>query len=221
MASHRRTRKQSGQPGVPPARKRKFVPIAAALLGVGVLAVVVFLNLPGCERKTAKTGAKSKPVATTSAKESGIPPPGLVQTGEAAKPAAEAAAPTGEAATASPANAGATADRRASASEAKRGFDVLKGKWVRPDGGYVVEVKSVDDRGKMEASYSNPRPIHVAKAEASQDGPATKVFIELRDVNYPGSTYNLTYDPQSDQLKGIYYQAALQQQFEVFFVRMQ
>ena len=97
---------------------------------------------------------------------------------------------------------------------------MLKGKWLRPDGGYVVEVRSVDDRGKMEASYSNPRPIHVAKAEASQDGPATKVFIELRDVNYPGSTYNLTYDPQSDQLKGIYYQAALQQQFEVFFVRM-
>ena len=108
----------------------------------------------------------------------------------------------------------------AAAVAPKAEFQRLKGKWLRPDGGYVVEVKSVDDRGKMEASYSNPRPIHVAKAEASQDGPATKVFIELRDVNYPGSTYNLTYDPQSDQLKGIYYQAALQQQFEVFFVRM-
>jgi len=33
------------------------------------------------------------------------------------------------------------------------------------------------------------------------------VFIELRDVNYPGSTYSLTYEPASDQLKGIYYQA--------------
>jgi hypothetical protein len=55
---------------------------------------------------------------------------------------------------------------------------------------------------------------------ASRDGAAVEVFIELRDANYPGSTYNLTYDPQSDQLQGIYYQAALQQQFEVFFVRM-
>jgi hypothetical protein len=45
------------------------------------------------------------------------------------------------------------------------------------------------------------------------------VFVELRDVNYPGSTYALTYDAERDQLKGIYYQAAMQQQFEVFFVR--
>ena len=49
---------------------------------------------------------------------------------------------------------------------------------------------------------------------------ATKVFIELRDVNYPGSTYDLTYNPQADQLQGSYYQAALQQQFDVSFVRM-
>ena len=39
-------------------------------------------------------------------------------------------------------------------------------------------------------------------------------------MNYPGSTYTLTYDPASDQLKGVYYQAALQQRFEVVFVRM-
>jgi hypothetical protein len=189
-----------------------LAPIVAALLGVRVLAVVAFLNLSGCQPEIAKTGAKSEPVATTSAKESGTPPPGLVQAGEAARPAAEAA-PV-------PPTAIATADRRATPSEGKRGFDVLKGKWLRPDGGYVVEVRSVDDRGKMEASYSNPRPIHVAKAEASRDGPATKVFIELRDVNYPGSTYDLTYDPQSDSLKGIYYQAALRQRFEVAFMRV-
>ena len=68
--------------------------------------------------------------------------------------------------------------------------------------------------------YFNPKSIHVAKAEASRDGDATKVFIELRDVNYPGSTYTLTYDPASDQLKGIYYQAAEQQRFPVIFMRM-
>ena len=62
--------------------------------------------------------------------------------------------------------------------------------------------------------------INVSKAEASQDNGAIKVFIELRDANYPGSTYNLTYDPGTDQLQGIYFQAALQQQFEVFFVRV-
>lgn len=100
-------------------------------------------------------------------------------------------------------------------------FQKLKGKWLRPDGGYVVEVRGVEDGGRMDASYFNPRSIHVAKAEASWDGAATKVFIELRDKNYPGSTYSLTYDPRGDRLAGIYYQAALQQSFEVFFVRME
>ena len=72
----------------------------------------------------------------------------------------------------------------------------------------------------MEAAYFNPRPIHVARAEASRDGSATKIFVELRDVNYPGSTYTLIYEPTNDQLKGIYFQAALKQQFEVFFERL-
>ncbi|MGH7818129.1 MAG: hypothetical protein ACREOR_12125 [Candidatus Binatia bacterium] len=107
----------------------------------------------------------------------------------------------------------------AAVTVAKPDFQKLKGQWLRPDGGYVIEIKSVDDSGKMDAAYFNPKPIHVAKAEASRDGATTKVFLELRDVNYPGSTYTLVYVPQSDQLKGIYYQAARQQNFEVFFVR--
>jgi len=98
-------------------------------------------------------------------------------------------------------------------------FEKLQGRWVRPDGGYVLEIRSAATDGKLDASYFNPRPINVAKAAALQDGQAVKVFIELRDVNYPGSTYTLVYDAASDQLQGIYYQAALQQQFEVFFER--
>jgi hypothetical protein len=99
------------------------------------------------------------------------------------------------------------------------GLDKLKGKWQRPDGGYILEIRSVETGGKLDATYSNPRPIHVAKAEASQAGATIKVFVELRDVNYPGSTYDLVYEAATDQLAGIYYQAALQQRFEVVFVR--
>ncbi len=98
-------------------------------------------------------------------------------------------------------------------------FPKLKGRWVRTDGGYIVDIKNIDEHGRLDAAYLNPRPIHVASAEASHDGLATKVFIELRDVNYPGSTYELTYDQRSDQLTGTYFQAVQQQRFEVTFER--
>jgi len=108
----------------------------------------------------------------------------------------------------------------ATGSDNKLEFQKLKGRWQRPDGGYIMDIKSVASDGATDAAYFNPKSIHIAKAEASRDGADTKVFIELRDVNYPGSTYTLTYDPASDQLKGIYYQAVERQRFPVAFVRM-
>lgn len=106
------------------------------------------------------------------------------------------------------------------AAEGNPEFQKLKGQWRRPDGGYVLAIKNIAESGVMDAAYFNPSPIHVAKAEASREGDATKVFIELRDVNYPGSTYALTYESATDQLKGIYYQAVERQNFDVAFVRM-
>ena len=100
------------------------------------------------------------------------------------------------------------------------GFSRLVGKWLRPDGGYVLQVRMVGSDGKMEAGYFNPSPIHVSRAEASRDGGAVKVFVELRDENYPGCTYTLRYDPEKDTLHGVYYQAALQESYDVAFVRM-
>ena len=100
------------------------------------------------------------------------------------------------------------------------GFDALNGRWLRPDGGYILEIRSVEASGTIDAVYLNPKPITIAKADARRDGSAVKVFVELRAPNYPGSTYTLTYDPRRDQLEGIYFQAALQQRFDVMFVRM-
>jgi len=99
-------------------------------------------------------------------------------------------------------------------------FDSLNGRWVRPDGGYVLEVRSVDAGGKMEAAYFNPKPITIAKADATREGSTLKLFVELRAPNYPGSTYTLNYDQEQDQLKGIYFQAVEQQRYNVYFVRM-
>jgi hypothetical protein len=99
-------------------------------------------------------------------------------------------------------------------------FKSLQGRWIRPDGGYVLEIKGVAANGRLDAAYFNPRPIHVAEARASREGSTIKVTIELRDENYPGSTYNLRYDPKSDRLSGDYFQAVAQEHYPIFFVRM-
>jgi hypothetical protein len=98
--------------------------------------------------------------------------------------------------------------------------DRLVGRWVRPDGGYVIEIRDVDEAGRVDAAYFNPNSIHIAEARITRDGTVINLFIELRDVNYPGSTYLLTYDPAEDQLKGSYYQAVARETYEIFFERM-
>jgi uncharacterized protein (DUF2147 family) len=115
----------------------------------------------------------------------------------------------------------------ASAQQAPKGttapapsFEKLKGRWLRDTGGYVIEVRSVGPGGKVDAAYFNPRSINVGKAEASMQGSQASLVVELRDVNYPGSTYTLAYDAKTDRLVGRYFQAATGQTFEVYFVRM-
>jgi hypothetical protein len=98
-------------------------------------------------------------------------------------------------------------------------FASLPGRWVRPDGGYVISIKSVDASGKLDASYANPNPLPFYTAMATGDGTTLKVFFELRAGGYSGSTYTLIYDAAGDQLKGTYYQAVARQTYEVFFVR--
>ena len=104
-------------------------------------------------------------------------------------------------------------------AEGSADFGVLVGKWMRPDGGYIISVQGVDPDGRVDAGYFNPRPINVSRAEASAEGKTIKLFIELQGVGYPGSTYELVYDPKNEVLFGIYFQAAMQQRFDVVFVR--
>ena len=98
---------------------------------------------------------------------------------------------------------------------------ILKGKWSRPDGGYILDIRSIDlSSGKMEAAYFNPNPIKIAAAQLRQENGALNLFIELRDTGYPGCTYKLVYDRGHDQLKGVYYQAAVQESYDIYFVRL-
>jgi hypothetical protein len=100
-------------------------------------------------------------------------------------------------------------------------FKALLGRWVRVDSPYVIEIRNVGDDGTLEAAYYNPRPINVSRAEARERNGKLEVFVELRDINYPGSNYKLTYDGAADLLRGVYFQAVMQQSFDVAFRRME
>ena len=108
--------------------------------------------------------------------------------------------------------------RNAMTSAEKPDYQSLVGDWVRTDGGYVIRITGVNPDGSVDAGYFNPRPINVSRAVASFEGGKIKLFIELRDRGYPGSTYNLTHNAKNNALVGIYYQAAMGQSFEVAFV---
>ena len=103
------------------------------------------------------------------------------------------------------------------ASDTPAHFRPLLGEWMRPDGGYVLVVHGIRADGEAAVAYLNPRPIRVARAEASRQGDAVFLFVEFDDVNYRGSTYSLGYNARSGQLEGLYYQATLRQQFDVAF----
>ncbi|MFC1821274.1 hypothetical protein ACFL9T_01090 [Thermodesulfobacteriota bacterium] len=98
-------------------------------------------------------------------------------------------------------------------------FDKLVGPWVRREGGYVIAISKIHPDGKVDAAYFNPRPINVSRANVSEEDRKIKLFVELRDKGYPGSTYTLVYNPEHDVMVGVYFQAAIQQSFKVIFDR--
>ncbi len=97
--------------------------------------------------------------------------------------------------------------------------DGLVGTWVRPDGGYKLEVKSVGSDGRADVQYFNPNPIRVAEAKASQKDGTVTLDVTFDDVNYTGSTYHLTLSPDKKRLDGKYFQATQKQTYEIFFER--
>ncbi len=68
----------------------------------------------------------------------------------------------------------------AAPATAKPNLDVVKGTWVRPDGGYVIDVKGVGADGRLEATYFNPNQLPFAKAQASNDGGVLRVALVIQ-----------------------------------------
>ena len=90
---------------------------------------------------------------------------------------------------------------------------------MRTDAEYQIRISDVSNTGVMTAQYFNPRPINVSRSEWAYDGGFLKIYVELRDENYPGSNYNLSYIPERDMLVGDYFQAVESVTYYVEFAR--
>ncbi|WP_286818439.1 hypothetical protein [Desulfobacter sp. UBA2225] len=98
-------------------------------------------------------------------------------------------------------------------------INFLLGMWERSDGSYVLEIKDVRNNGTLTASYYNPKSINVSRSQWQQGSDALYLLVELRDVNYPGSTYTLRYDAGTDRLVGKYFQAMDKITYDIEFLR--
>lgn len=95
----------------------------------------------------------------------------------------------------------------------------LKGRWVRTDGPYTIEIMKIEKDGILEAAYFNPNPINVGGSGWRLENKRIELFVELADENYPGSLYKLYFNKKTEMLDGTYYQAVAKQTFNVSFKR--
>ena len=98
-------------------------------------------------------------------------------------------------------------------------YAVMAGEWQRTDGGYRIKVDNILPDGMATVEYFNSKPIHVEKAEITTQGGLAKLFVQLQDKGYEGSTYTLYYYAEKDALAGFYYQAPMDKTYQVIFMR--
>ena len=96
----------------------------------------------------------------------------------------------------------------------------LIGRWQRTDGNYFLQIFAVSADSTLNAGYFNPNTVNVESGEWIRQEGRLFIRIVLRDVNYPGSTYVLEYQPEKDILAGNYFQAVDGVNYDVFFSRV-
>ena len=98
--------------------------------------------------------------------------------------------------------------------------NILVGNWVRTDAPYQIKISAVEEDGNLKAGYYNPKPINIGKANWDNRDGILKMYIELRDENYPGSIYKLNYIVEKDVLAGEYFQAVEGTTYNVALTRV-
>ncbi len=96
----------------------------------------------------------------------------------------------------------------------------LVGRWVRGMGDICLNSATSMRGVALQPPISTPGRSRCSGRYWSRNGGKISVLVvELRDINYPGSTYNLQYDAKSDRLTGTYFQAVERQTYDVQFMR--
>ena len=67
-----------------------------------------------------------------------------------------------------------------------------------------MTINNISATGSIEMQYFETEPVHVTQAQAARDGKVTKILILSALSGFIVLLpYDLTYNPQSDQLKGL------------------
>lgn len=170
-----------------------------------LLPLCLLVLLTACQRSDTTAASKDTGGVTTAAAQ----PPAEAKTSATVSTGGAGASQTTPTAVVASAQ-----DAAASALVAK-----AKGRWIRPDGGYLLTIGSVGADGRADVGYFNPNPVNVAWGTVKSEGGQVKIQVELRDRNYPGCLYKLTYVPEKEQLAGTYFQAQMQETYDIVFVR--
>ena len=93
------------------------------------------------------------------------------------------------------------------------------GKWLRSDGGYILELNNLKTDSTLEAAYFNPNPINISETQWKVQDGHLYFLVKFDDEGYPGSYYSLGYYEEEDRLYGFYFQAVQQQKYDVVFER--
>ena len=104
-------------------------------------------------------------------------------------------------------------------STAEFAYDIIAGEWQRADADYIINISNVQADGQVMVEYFNPRSIHIDQSIISTQNKLITLFVRFQDKGYEGSTYTLFYYAEKDALVGFYYQAVVDQTYEVIFSR--
>jgi hypothetical protein len=92
----------------------------------------------------------------------------------------------------------------------------LIGKWLRNDGVYSLEIKSVNENGTLDIAYFNPNSIELGRTEWMMYKGKLHVLVELKGP-YILSNYQLVYDEETKRLVGTFFQAIEQETYSIYF----